>query len=109
MEKEKPQYQNILNISKKIIFIDIDGIITNETKGFNYKYRTPNLENIEIINKLFDNNKIILYTSRYLRDYFITKKWLKKYKVKYHKIIFNKYKYDIFIDDKSFNKFEEIK
>lgn len=91
------------------IFVDIDGILTKETKGHDYKNRTPNYENIRRTNSLFPKHKIILYTSRYWRDYFVTKKWLKKYRVKYHKIIFRKPKYDLLIDDKSINNFKGMR
>jgi uncharacterized HAD superfamily protein len=91
-----------------IFYIDIDGILTKEIEGWDYKNRTPNLENIKFCIDLYEKNHIIvLYTSRYKRDKKITKKWLKKYKVKYHKIKFRKPKYDFFIDDKAFNKFKK--
>jgi uncharacterized HAD superfamily protein len=93
----------------KTIFVDIDGIITNETLGHDFISRTPNQKNINIINEIYKNNKVVLYTSRYIIDYFVTKKWLKKNNVLYHRIIFNKPKYDIFVDDRCFNNFEEIK
>ena len=103
---EKNLCINTSHILNKIIYIDIDGILTKETKGIDFKNRTPNLENIQIVNSLSINNKIVLYTSRYIIDCFTTRKWLKKYNVVYNKIIFNKYKYDYFIDDKCYNNFK---
>jgi len=89
-----------------IIAIDIDGILTNEIEGHDYKNRTPNLLNIKKINKYFgEGHKIILFTSRYSIDKKITIEWLQKFNVLYNKIIFNKIKYDLFIDDKALPDF----
>ena len=100
---------------KKInkICFDIDGVIC-KTKKNNYKTSQPIKKNIELINFLFDNNfEIILYTARYMgrnRDkvskakkqgYDLTKHQLSKWNLKYHKLIFGKPSFDLFIDDKS--------
>ncbi len=91
------------------IFIDIDGVLTNETKGFDYENRTPNYQNIGKVNELYrQGHTITLYTSRYLIDKDKTEIWMKKYNVKYHTVIFNKPKYDIFIDDKCYNNLNQI-
>ena len=92
-----------------IYYIDIDGVLTNEIEGHNYKNRTPHFGNIKKVNRLCsEGNIVILYTSRYYRDFFVTRKWLKAYKVKYHKTRFRKPKYDVFIDDKAQNNFRGI-
>ena len=89
-----------------IVACDIDGILTNETNGHDYENRTPRLENIEKLNKLYyDGNYIYLFTSRFSIDENVTIKWLLKYNVKYHKIIFDKPQYDLFIDDKAITDF----
>ena len=91
---------------KKVIAVDIDGILTLETTGIPFSKRTPNLENIKYVNYLYNKqNLIYLYTSRYQRDRQITKSWLKFYKVKYHKLVLGKMKYDFLIDDKSGSSF----
>jgi hypothetical protein len=101
---------------KKICF-DIDGIICN-TKKSNYKKSTPIIKNIKIINKLYKNKFIILYTARCMGRTndnskraeklikALTILQLKKWGVKYNKILFGKPSYDLVIDDKSlfFNK-----
>lgn len=94
------------------IAVDLDGILTIETEGFGdevYANRTPNLKNIEAINKLHDRgHTITIFTARFSVDYIVTVYWLKQYNVKYHDIVFNKLQYDAMIDDKSFNSMEEL-
>jgi len=86
------------------IFVDIDGILTREISGVPFKDRTPNLLAISHLNELYNKNKITLYTRRRLSDKAITVLWLKKYGVKYHKLLIgNKPNYDILIDDKTYS------
>jgi len=88
-----------------LIAVDIDGVLTIETKGHGYqvyKNRTPRLDNIEILRQQKEiGNRIVLYTSRYIEDERITIDWLKKYEVEYDEIIFNKPQAEVYIDDKS--------
>lgn len=96
--------------SKKILYIDMDGTITNEPHQYHTQYElsTPNKRMIEKINKCFDLGYIlIIYTARHKEDMKLTNKWLKKNKVKYHDIIFNKPLGLYYIDDKnlSINQF----
>jgi hypothetical protein len=96
---------------KKICF-DIDGVICDTIKS-NYKKSTPIIKNIKIINKLYKNNIIILYTARCMGRTndnlkraekiikIFTISQLKNWKVKYHKIFFGKPSYDLVIDDRS--------
>ncbi len=84
------------------IAVDIDGVLTLETEGHDYKNRTPNPVTIRMINQLFDVGfNIILYTSRMKRDQFVTEEWLKTYGVKYHTLVLQKLQYDILLDDKA--------
>ena len=92
-----------------IIRVDIDGIICTNTYG-EYEKAKPYKENIDKINKLYNNNKIILWTARgtllddrreEIKE--ITKKQLKEWKVKYHKLEFGKPYYDFIIDDRILN------
>ena len=84
------------------IAVDIDGILTLEKEGHDYAQRTPNLENISLINKLYEQgNIIILWTARFRRDRRITKHWLSQHAVSYHKLIMRKLQYDVLIDDKA--------
>ena len=74
----------------------------------------PIKKNIKLVNLLMKNGHYIkLFTSRYMgrnnenkflakkQSYNFTKKQLKKWKVNYHKLIFGKPSYDVFIDDKN--------
>lgn len=80
--------------------VDIDGVLTIETHGWNYEDRTPRWEIIEIINKLYyEGNHITLFSSRYPSDKIITMRWLNKYGVKFNKLILGKPKFEIYIDD----------
>lgn len=99
-------------IIKKIICFDIDGVIC-ETKHGNYKKSKPIKEAISIVNKLYKNNRIILFTARFMgrskgissiaekRAKKLTINQLSKWKVNYHHIIFGKPSYDLIIDDKA--------
>ena len=97
------------------IFFDMDGTITNETgipdfedttikehSNF-FSNVTPNKKIIQLINKLFLHNNITIYTTRIDLHEKVTEEWLRKHKVKYDNIIFNKPYYDYFIDDKNIN------
>lgn len=85
----------------KTFCFDIDGVITNETEGHDYKNRTPNKEIIEQINGLYSvGHKIILHTARWGTDWKVTKHWLDRYNVHYHELILAKPKADYYIDDK---------
>lgn len=89
------------------IYVDIDNTIA-VTKGMDYEESKPIANRIKIINKLYDEgNKITYWTGRGTVSgidwYDLTKKQLKKWGAKHHKLLFGKPPYDIFIDDKSFN------
>jgi len=89
------------------IFVDIDGVICNNTYG-NYQQAEPIFENIKKINKKYDEgNEIVLWTARGTTTGInwkeLTKKQMEKWKVKYHSLSFKKPEYDIIIDDKAVN------
>jgi 7-cyano-7-deazaguanine synthase in queuosine biosynthesis len=92
----------------QVTVIDIDGVITKETKGHDYAKRTPDLGKIERINNLYENlnHLVILYSSRFEVDREVTKGWLRLHKVKYHCLLLEKIPYDNFYDDKASTKFE---
>jgi len=98
---------------KKIYYIDIDGVIfKNDYTRLDYYEVIPIYENIEKINKLYDEgNIIILWTNRggiSLVDWYtITDNQLYDYGVKFHKLTFDKPYYDVFIDDRAFNSFDD--
>jgi len=102
--------------NKKIICLDIDGVICTQIKNGDYENAKPNKKNISFINKLFKKNyKIILFTSRFMGrtkgnvkltnkiGYKFTYKQLKKWNLNFHKLIMGKPSYDIMVDDKSYN------
>lgn len=98
----------------KTICFDIDNVICRTNNKNNYLKSKPIKKNIKIINKAFDKGfVIILYTARYMgrcRENInsviklikpLTRRQLKKWGVKYHRIYFGKPSFDLFIDDKS--------
>ena len=99
---------------KKLIFcFDIDNILCISPNN-NYKKSKPIKKNIRLVNLLMKNGHCIkLFTSRHMgrnnenkflakkQSYNFTKKQLKKWGVNYHKLIFGKPSYDVFIDDKN--------
>ncbi|MFC1933570.1 hypothetical protein ACFLXX_00250 [Chloroflexota bacterium] len=88
-----------------IYYVDIDGVICTDANG-KYEEVTPIAENIERINKLYDNgSEIILWTARGTitkidwRE--LTEKQLREWGVRYHELKFGKPFYDFIIDDKA--------
>ena len=97
----------------KILCFDIDNTICN-TVGKNYKKSIPNKAAINKINILYDNGYTIkLFTSRFMgrnkesivkakkQGFKMTIKQLKSWKIKYHKLIFGKPSFDLYVDDKA--------
>lgn len=91
-----------------IYYFDIDHTIAipGGTPENGYKDAVGVPERIEKVNKLFDEgHKIIYCTARGTGsgiDYTdLTDRQLKKWGAKYHGIIFQRKKYDYFIDDKN--------
>ncbi len=99
---------------KFIICFDLDNVICT-TIGKNYKKAKPKKKVINLINELYeDNYEIRIFTARFMgrnkddiykakkQGFKLTSKQLKKWNVKYHKLILGKPSYDLFIDDKAF-------
>ncbi len=100
---------------KNLVFcFDLDNVIC-KTKLNNYKNSKPIAVNIKYINQLFEKGFVIkIFTARYMGRtndnetraralaYKLTMNQLKKWNVKYNKLIFGKPSYDIFVDDKAF-------
>tara|TARA_B110000093_G_C12708916_1_gene301322 strand:+ start:243 stop:608 length:366 start_codon:yes stop_codon:yes gene_type:complete len=97
----------------KIICLDIDNVICH-TKDKDYKNAKPNKTAIKKINMLFEKGYVIkLYTARFMgrnndniskakkQGYKMTETQLKRWKIKYHKLVFGKTSFDLFVDDKS--------
>jgi hypothetical protein len=98
---------------KEIICFDIDNVICR-TKSNYYSKSLPNINSINKINELYKKGyQIKIFTSRFMgrskeniklarkKGLRLTKKQLKIWGVKYHKLIFGKPSYDLFIDDKA--------
>ena len=92
--------------------VDIDQTICTN-KNLKYEYSKPYLERIKKLNRLHDSGHTIIYhTARgmgrcnnnpilaWLRFYFLTSRQLKKWGVKYDKLLLGKPSGDIYIDDK---------
>lgn len=88
-----------------IIFVDIDGVICNNTDG-KYEKAKPKIRAITKINKLVDEGHTVVYwTARGAttgKDWTeFTKQQLDKWGCKYTEIRMGKPYYDVFIDDKA--------
>lgn len=91
-----------------IIFVDIDETICVTPESRDYSMASPILENIQTINKLFEEgNTIVYWTARGSgtgidwRE--VTEKQFQIWGVRYHELRFGKPTYDLFIDDKNIN------
>ena len=96
----------------RTIYVDIDETICTTPNSRHYSDSEPIMENIEKINKLYDEgNTIVYWTARGSRTkinwYDLTKKQLDEWGVKYHELFVDKPYYDLFIDDKTL-RIEEI-
>ncbi len=96
----------------KTICFDLDNTICTTKKNY-YSTSKPKLNVIKFINTLYGNYEIIIFTARFMgrekgnlsnakkKGYKFTEKQLKKWGLKYDKLIFGKPSYDIIVDDKS--------
>ena len=92
----------------RVIYVDIDETICETPEPRNYLNAKPIMENIEKINKLYDEgNPIVYWTSRGSRKqidwYDLTLKQLNLWGVKFNELRVDKPYYDLFIDDKNMN------
>lgn len=104
--------------SKKIVYVDIDETICFYEGDRVYEQAIPNFENINKINKLYDEGcEIIYYTSRGSSQlsnekrtqyfYELTTLQLNKWGAKHHFLKLQKPFYDVIIDDKA-KRIEEL-
>ena len=97
----------------KIICFDLDNVVC-KTKKKKYINSKPNNIVIKKINELYERGYMIkILTARYMgrnnenvnkarkQGYKMTFNQLKKWQVKYHKLIFGKPSFDLLIDDKT--------
>jgi len=107
--------------TKKRIAFDLDGTLTKhglfpeiwDTTSKEmwdlYDKVEPNLEMIELVNKLYEKGYVIyIFTSRNNMFQKQIKKWLEKYNVKHDYFITDKPFYDYIVDDKAIRP-EELK
>jgi len=92
----------------KVYYVDIDETICKTPPTRKYEDAIPINENIEKINKLYDQGHTIVYwTARGSRKqinwYDLTKKQLNEWGAKHHELRVDKPYYDLFIDDRSIN------
>jgi hypothetical protein len=99
----------------KIYCFDLDGVICTTKKNF-YNDSKANQKAINKINEIYSKgHKIIIFTARFMgrsneninlakkKGYKLTYNQLKKWNVKFHKLIFGKPSFDYVIDDKDIN------
>lgn len=89
---------------KQVYCLDIDGVLTVDTKGHDYAARSPNRKNIQMCNSLHEHgHRIVLFTSRYgtAEDKEATYLWLKGNGVQYDSLLYGKPYYDFYVDDKN--------
>ncbi len=96
-----------------IIYVDIDSTICTNTEG-EYEKAKPFKQNIEKINKLYDEgNTIIYWTARGTVTGIdwqeLTEKQLKEWGAKYHECRLGKPHFDIYICDKVVNEAQFFK
>ncbi len=89
------------------IYVDVDDTIC-VTNGMNYPDSKPITENIERVNKLYDEGHHIVYwTARGQKSGLdwaeLTASQLQAWGAKYHELKLTKPPYDVFIDDKVVN------
>lgn len=91
-----------------IIYVDIDETICVSPESRDYSLATPIVENINKINKMYDDgNQIVYWTARGTVTGIdwtdLTKKQLTKWGAKHHDVKLGKPHFDLYICDKSIN------
>jgi len=82
-----------------IVAVDIDGILTTDTQGHDYAFRTPNADAIAELNGM--TAKRILWSARRECDRETTVLWLARNEVRYEALILDKLPVDLFYEDLS--------
>ena len=93
-----------------IIYVDIDETICISPESRDYSLATPIVENINKINKMYDEgNQIVYWTARGTVTGIdwtdLTKKQLTKWGAKHHDVKLGKPHFDLYICDKSINAY----
>ena len=84
---------------------DIDGVLTKDIEGHDYKNRVPNVSFINAIKVIISRgNSICFYTARYPEDEQITRDWFEEQGLpKDLPIFFGKPLAEVYVDDRAFN------
>ena len=84
-----------------IYAIDIDGTLCKEDgKWWLYLDAKPLQGAINKVNALFgQGHHIIMHTARPEKDRLVTEGWLDKHKVRYHKLVMDKPRADVYVDN----------
>ena len=90
------------------IAVDIDGTLNCGNENIPMIDRISNRNMVALLKRLVgDGYVVVLYTARDILRKVETELWLKRNHIligkHYHDIIYDKLKYDVIIDDKSFN------
>jgi len=98
---------NFSDLKERTVAVDIDGVLTKETGGHDYEYRTSVFGAIKKVNALvFSGYKVVLFSSRYEQDREVTLQWLEQNNVLFHELILGKPQYNYMVDDRSANLYE---
>ena len=85
-----------------IIAVDLDGTLCEKVHWTKHSSALPLIENIRKVNQLYENgNTIVIYTGRFPDDEEITRDWLAKFEVRYHRLVMGKLIADLYIDNDS--------
>ena len=92
-----------------IYAVDIDGTLCKEEhRWWEYNLAPPYEDAINKVNRLFSQgHQIIIHTARPEKDRLVTEAWLDKHKVRYHQLVMDKPRADIYIDNDS-KRMDEI-
>lgn len=101
---EQLHSQHHINGKKTYVF-DIDGVIAGLTSDLQYDTAGPIVDNISVLNALYDlGHRIVLFTARGSETGIdwseVTERQMKKWGVKYHELRFGKPAADYYIDDR---------
>jgi hypothetical protein len=85
----------------KVISFDLDGTIIKDNK----RTRVA-----DVMDKLFEipDNYIVVYTARSYSIFNETRELLSKHKIKYHSLVMEKIRADVYVDDKSIGYDESL-
>ncbi len=102
--KKAEEFIKITSGNKRFVF-DIDGVVARLQKDNDYALAEPDMQMIELINRLYDmGNSIVLHTARgYVTgiDWSqVTKQQMARWGLKYHELHFGKPNADYYVDDR---------